>query len=642
MPSIVATPDIDRGRVALEVVGGDPETALYIFRRSTTGGGVDIVRDTSEGSAGFPALAESRRNLLTNPKPAGSTAGWVASSGTLALVNGGGGGMTLSVAGDTTAAASVRAVGPEGAGQGWPTEVGRRWRATAELENVFTGPAVVTTSIVGLDAAGAVVETIATDVWNAAAGATRAVDIEGTVANVATTHVRSSVAVTLTGVRNLVAAGSFEDTAELAMLRASATLDLEQSADWSSVGTYSLAARVVTAATTNAVLQDLAGPVTVGRYVAMAADIRLAAGTVWVRPGLVFRNASNGIVGGVQFGAYTQATGTAVRVSHSAVVPATAVRVESYVYMYGSNAGANAAANAAILVDGWTAVGEYTTAAAALADVATWRPILRGKAVEVNRAALYTGPDSAAVAGAWFDGDTVSADPAYGYAWEGEADASASIYGAFVPATFYDYEAMQGDTVDYILANEDGQQLDAVRVSIPLWGTWLKSPGRPSRNLRVHYGKLENRSLPIAREVYDVEGSGQVVVYSAQRSSARGARLELVTRSAADVARMELLLSDGVTLLLDTNPAWGVRLRYLSVGDVEESRPLSAADGFQNLAAEARLWGLADVVEQPSPQGVTAEDTGRTYAAIPSEFSSYVAIPATVATYEALATQGVS
>lgn len=637
MPSIVATPEVARGRVALEVEGGDPSTALYIFRRSTSGGGVDIVRDTAEGTAGFPALEEEARNLIVNPKPGSTLTGWAAgqASSRVSLADSM---VRVSIDPSLDTSATLRAV-PSTTEDRWPVVPGEVVRLYAQHASSTTAATTVTTRLVGLNAAGVVTETVAQDVWAATPGATKTVDVQGTVTNAATVAVRAEVtAARAAGAINAARGTSFEDPAEVNAVLPISSIAFDQSTAWASQGVASVQATVGTPTTSNAALQTAMGTPVVGKWYGVAVDVRGVAGTAWVRPALIFRSASGSVIGSVVFGGYTQATtGATARVAVQGQVPAGCARVDHGVYVYGSNAGAVVLAGAAWRMDGWTVAANADTQALATTGAATFVPTHVGPMLDSSFWMLRRGT-APQVSGPYFDGDSVSSDPARGYDWLGEADASASVYGLYVPATFFDYEPRQGDAVDYILADDDGNQLASTRVTIPLWGTWLKSPGRPSRNMRVMFGTLEKIDRPIAREAYDVEGSGRVVIYAARRGAARSDVLRLVTRTAADIPAMELLTRDGATLLLDVRPDWNIRLRYLSAGDIAEGRPLTAADGFQNLTADARLWELSEVIEQPSPQGVTVEDPGRTYAMIPAEFATYVAIPATVPTYEALAT----
>lgn len=246
--------------------------------------------------------------------------------------------------------------------------------------------------------------------------------------------------------------------------------------------------------------------------------------------------------------------------------------------------------------------------------------------------------EEAAAVGEYFDGDTPPSGALRASSWEGAANDSTSVWGSYAVAPIYDYEATQGTVVEYLLTDPDGNVQATVNVTLPLWGTWLKSPGRPYRNVRCYFGSMPRVDAPLPREVYDVDGAGQVVVYSSLRSADRAPSLRLVTQTLEQLEGMRLLLSDGATLMLDTPPSWNIGMRYLSAGDVGRERPLATSEGFGNLEATARMWELADVVTVESPQGVTTTDPGRTYASLPVLFATYTAIPATTSTYEELAT----
>lgn len=206
---------------------------------------------------------------------------------------------------------------------------------------------------------------------------------------------------------------------------------------------------------------------------------------------------------------------------------------------------------------------------------------------------------------------------------------------AGTPLVLTDYEATQGVNTMYILTDGDGSPVASTSVPVPLWGTWLKSPGRPFRNTRVRYQTDTAVKLAARRLVIDVEGSPQRVVFAQNRSNPTGT-VTLVTLTRAEANALRLLVSDGMTLLLDTPPSWDVPFRYMSVGDVAPERAFDF-DGL-GLTSEARAWVLADVVEVEMPQGVPVLDPGRTYADLPVLFSTYVAIPATTDTYEKLGT----
>lgn len=203
------------------------------------------------------------------------------------------------------------------------------------------------------------------------------------------------------------------------------------------------------------------------------------------------------------------------------------------------------------------------------------------------------------------------------------------------PLTLTDHEARQGESTQYMLTDGDGVPVASVRLELPLWGTWLKSPGRPYRNTRVYYVGDSGITRAARRIVVDIENASQRVVFARLRSTPQGS-IVVLTQTKAQADRLQLLASDGLPLMLDTPTAWGVPFRYISVGDIGVERAYDF-DGLR-LEAEARRWTLNDVVQVAAPQGVPTLDPGRTYADLPVLYSAYVAMPATTDTYEQLAT----
>lgn len=201
--------------------------------------------------------------------------------------------------------------------------------------------------------------------------------------------------------------------------------------------------------------------------------------------------------------------------------------------------------------------------------------------------------------------------------------------------TLTDYEARQGEATQYLLTDRDGTPVASTEVQLPVWGTWVKSPGRPYRNARAFYVGDSAATLSARRVVVDIEGAAQRVVFAGHRSTPSGS-IVLLTQTRAQREALATLLSDGMPLMLDTPATWGVPYRYMSVGDVAHERAYNF-EGL-NLTAEARLWTFDEVVSTAVPQGLPNLDPGRTYADLPTLFATYVAIPATVETYERLAT----
>lgn len=198
-----------------------------------------------------------------------------------------------------------------------------------------------------------------------------------------------------------------------------------------------------------------------------------------------------------------------------------------------------------------------------------------------------------------------------------------------------DHEARQGEQTDYILTDVDGAPLADVRVVVPSWGTWLKSPGMPHLNVRVLLGAVHEPDHAATRAVLRIEGSDRAVVLSGVRSLPAGS-VTVITRDVATRSAVLNLLGPGDPIMIDTDPEFGVPYRYVSVGDVIESRPL-AVDNRLGLRTPEREFTLAELVEVDAPIGPTAVTPGWTYESIPALVDAYVALPATFASYDALA-----
>ena len=203
------------------------------------------------------------------------------------------------------------------------------------------------------------------------------------------------------------------------------------------------------------------------------------------------------------------------------------------------------------------------------------------------------------------------------------------------PLVVDDHEARHGQETDYLLTDVDGQLLADDRVTIPAWGTWLKSPGLPELNVRVYLTTLEAPVRPATRAVLPIEGSDRAVVLSSVRGTPKGS-VVVSTLDAEAAAAVVAIVAPGDPVMFDTDPAFAVPYRYVSIGDVTEVRPM-AVDDELGLVHAHRSWVLADLVDVDAPIGRTATLPGWTYAGIPARADAYVALPAEFATYDALA-----
>jgi hypothetical protein len=194
--------------------------------------------------------------------------------------------------------------------------------------------------------------------------------------------------------------------------------------------------------------------------------------------------------------------------------------------------------------------------------------------------------------------------------------------------TFYEYEARQGLETDFVVTDLDGSPLVSVRFTVPEWGTWLKSPGKPFLNLRCLWKQDSEYSLPIERVVLRPRGAKFPIVQSSRRASPSGP-IALPTQTDEDARAMVSLLADGQVLMVDVPARFGIPLRYVSVGDASPSRAVGS------ITYEARVWTL-DVVEVAAPIGLPAGQ-GFTYENVAALADSYIALAATFATYDDLA-----
>lgn len=200
------------------------------------------------------------------------------------------------------------------------------------------------------------------------------------------------------------------------------------------------------------------------------------------------------------------------------------------------------------------------------------------------------------------------------------------------PVTIYDYEPRQGDVTDYLLTNQDGAVQATGSLTIPAWGTWLKSPGRPWLNVLTRLNDDPDVTRPARREVLQVEGAADVLVLSAIRQTGTGS-LVFAVQTAAEMTALLALTADGGVLMVDCSPTWGVSWRYVSAGATKVGRVFRQ----WGLDRAWRLFTLEDLHAQPAPAGPLQINPTATYDALPVKFATYAAIPATVATYDALA-----
>lgn len=277
------------------------------------------------------------------------------------------------------------------------------------------------------------------------------------------------------------------------------------------------------------------------------------------------------------------------------------------------------------------------TAVVAVAGDNTGGPVVVGDWLEFDNVRVDTGPTAVALAGLYpgMSGATTdgTGTPTSDYAWTGAADASTSEQTSQV-LVVYDYEARQGEETDYLATDTDGVVLaTAARITVPVWGTWLKSIGRPYLNTRCYFGGEAPPNLPARRQLVAIEGSATPVALSELRMAARG-QVRIVTLTAAQESALLAIVAPGDVLMLDTNASWRSPYRYISVGDVSPAR--GAGDGELGLDREQRTWVLSDVAAVAAPIGVSQVNDDASYDELPVLYGSYAALAATVPTYDDL------
>lgn len=200
------------------------------------------------------------------------------------------------------------------------------------------------------------------------------------------------------------------------------------------------------------------------------------------------------------------------------------------------------------------------------------------------------------------------------------------------PVIVDDYEPRQGASTDYLLTDQDGVLQASTTLTAPTWGTWLKSPGRPWLNVLTALNDDGTKAIPVNRQAVQVEGADYLTVLSGRRPGGTGT-ITLAVRTAAELAALTDLITDGGTLMLDCNPDWNVPWRYVNVGGVNVRRV------YQELGLDKtwRLVELTDCLAAAMPLGPLEVNPTATYAGLPIKFVSYASMAAVSATYNALA-----
>lgn len=314
----------------------------------------------------------------------------------------------------------------------------------------------------------------------------------------------------------------------------------------------------------------------------------------------------------------------------------------------------------------WTRMSATLKTTMDYGSLGWWAYMTSGYTLPANATMDVTGwlAEKSTFMDAYFSGDTVN-DATYKYTWAGTQDASATFLtsaplrsyfdgdsnkntawtgtahaststdsSASLPITLHDYEARQGMDCDYIITDENGMTSDSKRISIPKWGTWIKDPFRPFMNVKVMWNADSEYARPVERVILKARGAKFPVVQHERRMAPNGT-VRIVTET-NDVSKRLIALFDMTNIvMLDVDADFGVPVRYVSVGDLSGKR---AGKEDTDLSWEARYWDLP-IQEVAPPVGAPIAQS-LTYDMLAANFGSYIAIPASVDTYNDLS-QGV-
>lgn len=236
-------------------------------------------------------------------------------------------------------------------------------------------------------------------------------------------------------------------------------------------------------------------------------------------------------------------------------------------------------------------------------------------------------------ASVYFDGNSVTNSSQGG--WTGTAHASTSVkYSGTMPITVYDYEAQQGDEVEYLLLDQQRGIVtgSSSKTTLPTWGTWLKDPLRPYLNVKVALNDEGNATHAANRVLLQPRGARNVIAQWDARSAPFGS-MKFLTMDREDRRKLLDLIEQTGVIFVDAPAEFEIFAKYVSIGDVVGSRPVSG-----RLSAAARLWEF-QVDEVIPPVGETV-GMAATYENVALGFSSYIALAASVEDYRSLVAGG--
>lgn len=198
--------------------------------------------------------------------------------------------------------------------------------------------------------------------------------------------------------------------------------------------------------------------------------------------------------------------------------------------------------------------------------------------------------------------------------------------GANRVGLLYDYEPPYQVPVSYTTL--ESPTTVSAEVTVPESRVWLIPPGIPELALPITVAEIGERTRKSSRGVfYPMRRKFPVVQTGGQRKAAEYT-LRLLSTSLADRDDVESLFEDEGVLLLNVpaSKGWGIGAEYVSVGDLNEARPVKFP------GEPSRFWDLPLLVVDRPVGGTQAE---RTYADTES-FASYSVLNGAYANYGAL------
>lgn len=140
-------------------------------------------------------------------------------------------------------------------------------------------------------------------------------------------------------------------------------------------------------------------------------------------------------------------------------------------------------------------------------------------------------------------------------------------------ATVYDYEAPYSQQLTYAT---DVAGAATVQAFLPVTVPWLVHIGVPSRSITFRMarssGSLPAETWAMEQGVFNVLGRSTPVVVTGGARTAPASTLPVLCQTSADLAGLRQILSDGMPLLLNTPPGYGIDPAYIAAGGVTVNR----------------------------------------------------------------------